>query len=126
MNLNRLSLGATLVAVLLTQSVPVLAASASATKGRPAADSHDRRVRIINETKHTMMRFYASNVDRTDWEEDILGESTLSSGNSVVINIDDGSGACLYDFKGVFDDGDEVIQNRIDVCKIESFRFTEN
>jgi hypothetical protein len=125
MNLNRLPLGATLVALLLTHSVPVLAASASATKGRPAADSHDRRVRIINETRHTMMRFYASNVDRTDWEEDILGESTLSAGGSVVINIDDGTGACLYDFKGVFDDGEEAIRNRINVCEIDSFRFTD-
>lgn len=125
MNLNRLTLGAGLVAVLLAQSVPVVAASASATKGQPAASAQNRKVRIINETRHTMMRFYASNVDRTDWEEDILGQGTLNSGASVVINIDDGSGACLFDFKGVFDDGDEVIQNRINVCEIESFRFTE-
>jgi hypothetical protein len=125
MNLNRLTLGAGLVAALLAQSVPVVAASASATKGQPAASAQDRHVRIINETRHTMMRFYASNVDRTDWEEDILGQSTLNSGASVVINIDDGSGACLFDFKGVFDDGDEVIKNRINVCEIESFRFTE-
>lgn len=91
-----------------------------------AQAEENRRVRIINETKHAMMRFYASNIGRTSWEEDILGQSTLAPGASVVINIDDGSGYCLYDFKGVFDDGDEVVQNRIDVCKIESFRFTEN
>lgn len=103
---------------------PALAASASASKSAPV--QADRRVRIINETAHTMMRFYASNVDRTSWEEDILGERTLPSGQSVVINIDDGSGACLFDFKGVFDDGDEVTQSRINVCEIESFRFTEN
>ncbi len=94
--------------------------------GVSAQAAEDRRVRIINETKHTMMRFYASSIGKTSWEEDILGQGTLAPGASVVINIDDGSGYCLYDFKGVFDDGDEVIQNRIDVCKIESFRFTEN
>ena len=42
-----------------------------------------------------------------------------------MINVDDGSGYCLFDFKGVFDDGDEVIENRIDVCKRDSFRFSE-
>ena len=104
--------------------VALLAATFGA--GVSAQAEEDRRVRIINETKHTMMRFYASNVGRTSWEEDILGQGSLGPGKSVVINIDDGSGYCLYDFKGVFDDGDEVIQNRIDVCKIESFRFTEN
>ena len=85
----------------------------------------DRHVRIINETSHTMMRFYASNAGKSSWEEDILGESTLAPGASVVVNIDDGTGYCLYDFKGVFDDKDEVIKSRIDVCKVSSFRFTE-
>jgi len=39
--------------------------------------AEDRRVRIINETEHTMLRFYASNVSKSDWEEDILGQSML-------------------------------------------------
>ena len=93
--------------------------------GVVAQAEDDRHVRIINETSHTMMRFYASNAGKSSWEEDILGESTLAPGASVVINIDDGTGYCLYDFKGVFDDKDEVIKSRIDVCKVGSFRFTE-
>ena len=84
-----------------------------------------RHVRIINETSHTMMRFYALSAGKTSWEEDMLGESTLAPGASVVINIDDGTGYCLYDFKGVLDDKDEVIKSRIDVCKDGSLRFTE-
>ena len=90
------------------------------------AHAEDRHVKIINETRHTMMRFYASNIGKQSWEEDILGNRTVKVGDSVVINIDDGSGYCLYDFKGVFDDGDEVVKSRIDVCKTETFRFTED
>ncbi|MES2034428.1 MAG: hypothetical protein V4466_09650 [Pseudomonadota bacterium] len=89
------------------------------------ASAEDRRVRIINETRHTIVKFYASNVSAGTWEEDILGRDVLRPGQSVVVNADDGSGYCLYDFKAVFDDGDELVKSRVDVCKIESYRYTE-
>ena len=72
-----------------------------------------------------MVRFYASNVNRTCREEDILGEATIAAGGSKIINLDDGSGACQFDFKGVFDDKDEVVKQGIDVCNVSSFRFSE-
>src|SRR5215217_4913917 len=56
---------------------------------------------------------------------DLLGTYRLSPGQSVTIDLDDGSGECLYDFKAVFDDGDEVVRPRIDVCVIEAYRYTE-
>ncbi len=87
------------------------------------ASALDRRVRIINETSVEIREFYASNVGTNDWEEDILGNYTLPAGESVVINIDDSTGYCMYDFKAVFADGDELIDNRINVCEIESYRY---
>jgi NADPH-dependent 2,4-dienoyl-CoA reductase/sulfur reductase-like enzyme len=90
-----------------------------------SAAAEDRRVRIINETNHTIVRFYGSNAGTTSWEEDILGDDVLRPGQSVVINFDDGTGYCKFDFKAEFDDGDEVIKNGVDVCEISSFRFTD-
>ena len=87
------------------------------------AAAQDRRVRIINETSVDMLYFYASRASTTSWEEDILGEDILSSGSSVVIDIDDGTGACLFDFKAVFADGDELTDNDINVCEIGSYRY---
>jgi len=43
-----------------------------------------------------------------------------------MINIDDGSGYCQFDFKAVFDDGDELVRKKVDVCKISSYRYTED
>ena len=74
------------------------------------AVAQDRRVRIINDTRHTMVRFYASNSSRTNWEEDILGQRVLPAGNSVVINIDD---------------GDVLTRGQINVCQISEYRYTE-
>jgi hypothetical protein len=85
----------------------------------------NKKVKIINETRHAMVEFHASRVGTNDWEEDILGQDTLGVGNSVTVNFgtDD---YCLYDFLGVFDDGDKVEKRRINVCDIGSFRFTED
>lgn len=89
------------------------------------ATAQDRHVVIVNETRHTIVEFYASNIGRDTWEEDILGEDVLPVGQSVRINIDDGTDACLYDFKAVFDDGDQLVRNRINVCTIGTYRYTE-
>lgn len=106
----------------------VLAAAISAvafgTMGFQSNDGQDRRVRIINATGVTMTHFYASNSGQNDWEEDILGQDVLRSGASVVINIDDGTGACIYDFKARFADGDELERYRINVCQITEYRYT--
>ena len=101
------------------------AATALALSTGVASAAEDRHVRIINETRHTMVHFYASNTSRTTWEEDILGRRVLKPGQDVNINIDDGTGHCKFDFKAVFDDGDELVRNNIDVCRISSYRYSE-
>ncbi|MGE2715646.1 hypothetical protein ACQI4L_16450 [Mycolicibacterium litorale] len=90
------------------------------------ASAQDRNVLIINETRHTIVEFYASNIGRETWEEDILGEDVLPVGQSLNINFDDGTEACLYDFRAVFDGGGELVRNRIDVCSIGTYRYTQD
>lgn len=89
------------------------------------ASAADRHVEIINHTKHTISHFYASNTGSNDWEEDILGKDELAPGESVSVDIDDGTGKCKFDFKAVFDDGDSLEKSNINVCEIESYEYTE-
>jgi hypothetical protein len=89
------------------------------------ANAQDRNVQVINETQHAIVQFFASNVDRGTWEEDILGENVLPVGGAVNVNIDDGSGACVYDFKAVFEDGEELVRTGIDVCTTSTYTYTE-
>lgn len=89
------------------------------------ASALDRRVRINNKSSYDIIEFYASNTGSRSWEEDILGRNILPSGNSVVINIDDGSGYCKYDFKAVFEDGGEVVSSDNNVCELSDFNFTD-
>ena len=88
-----------------------------------AAFAANRHVDIINDTGRTMAEFYASATNTDDWEEDILGEDTLAHGEVFDIDIDDGTGACKFDFKAVFTDGTSNVRRGIDVCAISRFTY---
>ena len=88
-----------------------------------AASAADRRVDIVNDTGKVMEEFYASAVDTDDWEEDILGKDVLADGEEVEIDIDDGSGACKFDFKAVFTDGTERVKRGVNVCSISKYTY---
>lgn len=84
-----------------------------------------RYVWIVNHTSVTMNEFYASNTKAEDWEEDILGDDVLEPGHKTRIDIDDGSGACLFDFKAVFEDGSAPVKHAVNVCRISSFTYSD-
>ncbi|MCE6958922.1 hypothetical protein LAZ40_07655 [Cereibacter sphaeroides] len=91
--------------------------------GLQPASALDRRVRIVNETGYTIVRFYGSNSGTDNWEEDILGDSVLPSGQSVIINFDDASGYCKFDFRAIFEDDDEVVEPGVNICEVATFTF---
>ncbi|MBJ3783811.1 hypothetical protein [Devosia sediminis] len=85
----------------------------------------DRRVRINNHSSYDIVEFYASHRDADSWQEDILGRTILRAGHSVMINIDDGTGYCIFDFKAVFEDGDELEKYGNNVCELAEFNYTD-
>lgn len=87
-------------------------------------DGMNRRVRIHNNTGWTMLRFYASDSRVDSWEEDMLGRGTLAAGNSIMMNIDDGRGACVYDFKAEFTNGQVLTRFNVNVCQIADYYYT--
>lgn len=102
------------VALLLSSLVAGLAGPAGAA---------DRRVRIVNNTGYPIVEFYGSNKGTDSWEEDILGTSVLPSGSSVMVDFDDGTGYCIFDFLAIFSDGEELVRNGVNVCETHSFTY---
>lgn len=88
--------------------------------GLGTMQAEDRQVRVVNETSHTLVSFYASNILRPGWKEDIFGLDTLAPGHSMRVNIDDGTGYCWFDLKALFADGSEEVRYAVNVCKIET------
>ncbi len=105
------------------QLITAMAALAvTATSALPAF-ALDRRVKIVNDTGYVLVEFYGSNKGSTSWEEDILGRDVLRSGSSVMIDFDDGTGYCKFDFKAIFDDGDELIRKGVNICEIGTYTY---
>jgi len=90
-----------------------------------SANAANRKVAIINGTSSTMTSFYASNSGKNDWEEDILGRDVLAPGETVEIDINDGTSACVYDFRADFQNGETLTRERINVCEISEYRYSE-
>lgn len=85
------------------------------------ADEQDRRVIITNESNYMLVEFYASRVSADDWEENMIRGTTLESGEAAMFNFDDGTGACLFDFKIVFEDDDQAVAKGVNVCKLANY-----
>jgi len=103
---------------------PLIAADKAAATAVQSRDGQNRRVRIHNQTGWTMTHFYASDSRIDDWQEDMLGSGVLAAGASVMMNIDDGSGACMYDFKARFSNGQELTRFGVNVCEIADYYYT--
>ena len=88
-----------------------------------AAHAADRNVDILNRTGRTMTQFYASVTRSNSWEENILGNDSLDDGDTQSVDIDDGSGKCVFDFKAVFRGGATAEKRGINVCEITTFTF---
>lgn len=103
----------------------VLTASLLAASWTTAATAADKKVTIINATRHTMVFLYISRITPGIWPEDSLGEDGLKPGASVVVDLgtDD---YCIYEFVGVLDTGEKVRKSWTNVCKVSSLSFTED
>jgi hypothetical protein len=89
---------------------------------RQSNDDYNREVRIHNQTGWSMTYLYASSGG--DWSDDLLGSGILSPGRSVVVTIDDGSGACRYSLRAEFDNGQSLQRSGINACQVADYYFT--
>lgn len=87
------------------------------------ASAFERKIRIINDTRYAMVRFYGAPSHLTDWGEDQLGISILKAKESMVINLISITDHCSFDFRAEFDDGEILDRIGINVCEITNFTY---
>ncbi len=96
----------------LLVTVAVLAAAAG------AAQAFDRRIRIKNDTGQAIVSLSASSSE-SGWSGVVL--SGLAPGKAAMATIDDGSGACTYDFTAMLEDGSARSAGGVNVCDLSVF-----
>lgn len=100
------------------------AAPAPAEEAAEAAGVAEVKFNLQNATGYTLTHLYLSPAASDDWDNDILGEQTVSAGETAEVSIDDGVESCMYDLRADFDDGDAIDVRGVDVCKIEGTTVT--
>ena len=95
------------------------AAAAQPVTPAPAAG---RAVVLTNATGHTMIQFFASSVERHDWQEDRLGP-VLADGQSRRLSLTRTGESCRFDFRAVLDDGQALERRGVNVCETPAYTF---
>lgn len=87
-------------------------------------DGQNRRVRVHNQTGWTIVSLYAADPARADWRGDLLVPEVLATGDSAVIDIDNGAGTCVYVIRAEFSNGERLERVGVNVCRIADYYFT--
>jgi hypothetical protein len=94
------------VAVVLSMAAPVFADSVEP-------------LRIQNNSGQTIYRFFASPVNNSNWENDILGNNTLGAGQHLDITFRNVS-ECNYDILVEFENGGQFT-DVVNICQIGQY-----
>jgi len=109
----------------MTPAGPALAdPSGGAKSAGQSRDGQNRRIRVHNQTGWTITALYATDPRRADWRGDLMTGAALATGDSVLINVDDGAGACVYVLRAEFSNGQALERVGVNVCRIADYYFT--
>jgi hypothetical protein len=78
----------------------------------------DQDFTLVNKTGVEIHHVFVSPSDKNEWEEDILGEDTLPSGESVDIEFETDEDAELWDIKITDGDGGAIVWKQLNLLKI--------
>ena len=79
---------------------------------------------LFNESSVTITEMYVAKHSSDQWEENILGDSTVDAGTQSEITIADGETTCDYDMRFVGADG-EVLEVNQNLCELGSYTLTD-
>jgi hypothetical protein len=88
------------------------------------ADQRD--FKVYNRTGSPIVNLYVARSTTKEWEEDVLSNGVLDSGEFQEITFSGyGQNECYFDIKAKFEDGEVVEDYKINLCETNSYTFTE-
>jgi hypothetical protein len=92
----------------------------------PAAWAGDQDFTLMNNSGRQVDSVYVSKHSTTDWEEDIMGRDTLSSGESVNISFSKGERGCQYDMMVKYHAGGQDAWPNLNLCEISKITLSRD
>jgi hypothetical protein len=76
--------------------------------------------KLVNKTGYELKALYVSPSKSDDWQDDVLGQDTLSDGEAVNIHFSPKAKTCQWDLKVTYSDDDSsAVWQKIDLCSVE-------
>ena len=100
----------------------VAIAAVAMTVAAPVIAQSTQSVTIRNRSGVTLTNFWASAQSNNSWENELLGNRVLRSGQNygmTIQNVID----CIYDFRMEFSTGN-VVTDRVNICQIADYTIT--
>jgi hypothetical protein len=92
-----------------------------------AAQDAKQDFRLVNKTGYELKALYVSPSKSDDWQEDVLGQDTLSDGQAVNIHFNAKTRTCQWDLKVTYSEDDSsAVWHNIDLCKVEKITIKYN
>lgn len=107
MNVGKILAGVALVSVL----------------GAAPAYAEDLVFTLNNLSSGAVSEIYVSALESNNWEEDILGQDVVESGQTATITITGADGQCAWDVRLVYDDGSVTDERNIDLCNLANGNY---
>jgi hypothetical protein len=86
----------------------------------PPAQAEDLVFTLDNQSSGAVYELYVSTLNSDTWEEDILGQDVLDSGQQATVTLQNADGRCKFDVRLVYDDGSVTDERNIDLCNLEN------
>ncbi|NVO55693.1 hypothetical protein HW561_07820 [Rhodobacteraceae bacterium B1Z28] len=90
-----------------------------------AAHAEDLEFVLVNDSSSDLVEFNVSPASSGNWEGDLLDSGYLAPNYEVGVLIADGLQTCVYDIRGVFDDGSSVEDYSLDLCDLGEYTFLD-
>ncbi len=97
----------------------VVAAVVAVSVAAPAIAQTSQQIRFQNNSGVTLQYLYASDSNNSSWENNLLGQNVLRSGQYFDLTIHNVSN-CIYDILMQFNNGTEY-QDQINICQIGTY-----
>lgn len=102
---------------LLSLTFGSLAVAAAALVAPGVASANDADFTLVNRTGYQIDEVYISPHSSSKWGRDVMGDGALGNARQVKITFPHGNGACIFDLKVKYEDGDTAEWSKVDLCE---------
>src|ERR1700679_4077671 len=111
--------------ILLALSFGMCALAGATEAASPQEAKQD--FKLVNKTGYELKELYVSPSKAADWQDDVLGQATLSDGGSIDIKFHRPNTTCKWDLKVVYSvDSSNAVWSDIDLCTVEKITIKYN